>query len=109
MCDDLFAHISEAAAEHGDDVRGLFVHILQHLGDENESVLAVLLSGSRPLLLHQLKEEIVPVIAAMGGRDELQVEVLACAFIGTVDWWVDHRDSCTSAEAVERLASMVPL
>ena len=108
MCDDLFAHISAAAKDHGDDLRGLFVHILGHLGDEKESTLAVLLSPSRSLLLNHLKEEISPVLAGMG-REGLEAEVVTYAFIGTVDWWIDHRDSCTPEQAVDRLSSIVPL
>jgi len=106
MCDDLFVHIAEGAQEHEGDIEGLFHHVLEHLGDEEDALFTVLRTSSRQLLLDRLYEELLPVIDRMTG-DGFRSKVVTAAFIGLADWWVDNCESCTAGQAVERLSAVV--
>ncbi len=109
MCDDLFLHISEAAHGHEGDLKGLFTHIMEHIGDENDALLAVLMTSARSLLLNRLGKDLWPVVREVIGNDELRIGVTTSAFVGLVAWWIDHREGCTPAQAVDKLAEMVNL
>ncbi len=108
MCDDLFAHITAGAQEHGDNLKGLFGHVLEHLGDRDDALFAVLRTPSRQLLLDRLYDELVPAITEMVG-DEYRAKITTAAFIGLADWWVDHCDTCTAEEAIARFSETVSI
>lgn len=109
LCAELFCHVLDAACCQHSEHRHIFnceapdsafVHLLQHLQQNDNHVLDLLSGRNNELFLQyfksnlrQLTESQLPLFAARKSErlpDDFWIDHIASVFVDTVRWWVDH-------------------
>ena len=109
LCAELFCHVLDAACCQHSQHRHIFnceapdsafVHLLQHLQQNDNHVLDLLSGRNNELFLQyfksnlrQLTESQLPLFAARKSErlpDDFWIDHIASVFVDTVRWWVDH-------------------
>ena len=109
LCEDLFCHIADAAQGnqkahrhlfHCEAPDSVFLHLLQHLLNNDNRILQLLACPNNDLFLQYFKENLRGIVESQlplfeGRKSEklphsLWVDHIAAAFVETVRWWIDH-------------------
>lgn len=109
LCEELFGHIIDTAMglphEHyhylcGSKINSIFLHLLQHLQENDNNIIELLSSQNNEIFLRyfkgNLKKLIITQYADKGLLknsklpDDYLINHISASFVETVDWWLFH-------------------
>ena len=109
LCEELFCHIFDATEQGGEKHRhifeceaptSVFLHLFQHLQNNDNNILALLACDNNELFLGYFKTSLKELIAKqlhlfsneMDGEipREFWIHHISATFVETVRWWVDN-------------------
>lgn len=110
LCEELFGHIIDTAMglPHSNyhftcncKTDSVFLHLLQHLQENDRNILELLCSQNNEIFLRYFKSNLCHLIRvqyADTGRlccadlpEDYVVNHISASFVETVDWWLSHR------------------
>ena len=117
LCEELFGHIVHAALDrahtHGSYSNGeapasVFLHLLQHLQENDRNILGLLSCESSDLFLRYFKNSLnhlvrlqleqIPFCDTLGLPEDFLVNHISSTFVETVLWWLNHKQKQTPEE-----------
>ena len=117
LCAELFAHIIGAALDHththgsysdGEAPASVFLHLLQHLQENDRNILGLLSCESSDLFLRYFKNSLnhlvrlqleqIPLHDAQALPEDFLVNHISSTFVETVLWWLNHKQKQTPEE-----------
>ena len=117
LCAELFAHIIGAALDHththgrysdGEAPASVFLHLLQHLQENDRNILGLRSCESSDLFLRYFKNSLnhlvrlqleqIPLHDAQALPEDFLVNHISSTFVETVLWWLNHKQKQTPEE-----------
>lgn len=110
LCEELFGHIIDISTgrphEHihstaSGGTGSVFLHLLQHLQENDRNILELLSSPNNELFLKYFKLNLKKLITVQDSEkgllkqarlpEDYLINHIAATFVETVDWWISHK------------------
>lgn len=116
LCEELFEHIFESATgitiAHAhlfdcDASGSVFLHLLQHVKNNDNHILELLSSRNDDLFLGYFKENVKTLVQVFDIQkpkplpEDFWLNHISATFVETVKWWIDHRMQQSPEEIAE--------